>query len=108
MFDLKAMNAALEQLETERGVPKEKIIEAIADALAAAYKKDYRKRGQIIRATFDPPTGDVEFSQIKTVVDRSLVKMEDEEDAEETQNERGRDAEKKEARPQTDRERATH
>src|SRR3989338_6280615 len=81
MFDLKAMNAALDQLESERGIPKEKIIEAIADALAAAYKKDYGKRGQIVRATFDPHTGDVTFVQVKTVVDETLVKME-----EETQN----------------------
>ncbi len=78
MFDLKAMNAALDQLETERGVPKDKIIEAIADALAAAYKKDYGKRGQIVRATFDPQTGDVSFVQVKTVVDETLVKMEEE------------------------------
>ena len=83
MFDLKAMNAALDQLESERGIPKEKIIEAIADALAAAYKKDYGKRGQIVRAAFNPHTGDVSFSQIKTVVDESLVKMGDEKDAEE-------------------------
>ncbi|MBI1998772.1 MAG: transcription termination/antitermination protein NusA [Parcubacteria group bacterium] len=74
------MNAALDQLETERGIPKEKIIEAIADALAAAYKKDYGKRGQIVRATFDPQTGDVSFVQVKTVVDETLVKMEEEPD----------------------------
>lgn len=72
------MNAALDQLETERGIPKDKIIEAIADALAAAYKKDYGKRGQIVRATFDPQTGDVSFVQVKTVVDETLVKMEEE------------------------------
>ena len=81
MFDLKAMNAALEQLESERGVPKDKIIAAIADALAAAYKKDYGKRGQIVRATFDPHTGDVSFAQIKTVVDESMVRMDEEEGA---------------------------
>src|SRR3990167_96164 len=87
MFDLKAMNAALDQLESERGIPKEKIIEAIADALAAAYKKDYGKRGQIVRAAFDPRTGDVSFVQVKTVVDETLVKMEEEE-TEETRDER--------------------
>src|SRR3989344_857634 len=81
MFDLKAMNAALDQLESERGIPKEKIIEAIADALAAAYKKDYGKRGQIVRAAFDPHTGDVSFAQIKTAVDESMVRMDEEEGA---------------------------
>lgn len=75
------MNAALAQLEEERGIPKEKIIEAIEQALAAAYKKDYGKRGQIVRAHFDLNSGKTEFVQVKIVVDKSEVKMEDEEDA---------------------------
>jgi N utilization substance protein A len=75
MMDLKAMNAALSQLEEERGIAKEKIIEAIEQALAAAYKKDYGKRGQIVRAHFDMASGKTEFSQVKIVVDKSQVKM---------------------------------
>jgi len=78
MFDLKALNSALSQLEEERGIPKEKTLEAIEDALAAAYKKDYGKRGQIVRASFDKKTGDVEFEQIKIVVDESMLRDEDE------------------------------
>lgn len=73
MLDLKTMNMALEQLEAERKIPKEKIIEAIEQALAAAYKKDYGKRGQIIRANFDLNTGVTTFSQIKKVVDETTV-----------------------------------
>jgi N utilization substance protein A len=57
MLDLKALKIALDQLETERRVPREKIIDAIEQALAAAYKKDYGKRGQIVRAEFDLETG---------------------------------------------------
>ena len=75
MLDLKVLNSALEQLEAERGIPKEKILSAIEDALAAAYKKDYGKRGQIIRAKFDLASGTSEFSQIKTVVDETMVKI---------------------------------
>jgi len=75
MMDLKVMGSALSQLEEERGVPKEKIIDAIEQALAAAYKKDYGKKGQIVRAHFDLNTGDVEFSQIKIVVDKDHVRM---------------------------------
>ncbi|MAG12537.1 transcription termination/antitermination protein NusA [bacterium] len=82
MLDLKVLNSALEQLEAERGIPKEKILEAVEDALAAAYKKDYGKRGQVIRAEFDPASGKTEFSQIKTVVDESMVRMEEELDDE--------------------------
>lgn len=80
MFDLKQLNSALEQLEVERGIPKEKILESIADALSAAYKKDYGKKGQIIRATFDLNSGKTEFSQVKIVVDESMLKSEHEDE----------------------------
>ena len=73
LFDLKTIHSVLGQLEEERGIPKEKIIEAIEAALATAYKKEYGKRGQIIRATFDLTTGATEFYQVKVVVDDSKV-----------------------------------
>jgi transcription termination/antitermination protein NusA len=79
MIDLKSMNSALDQLEEERNIPKDKIIEAIADALVAAYKKDYGKKGQIIRADFDQDSGKIEFQQIKIVSDNTTVRLEDEE-----------------------------
>jgi N utilization substance protein A len=75
LFDLKTLNSALEQLEEEKGIPKEKIIEAIEMALAAAYKKEYGKKGQIVRAHFDLDSGATEFSQVKVVVDESIVKI---------------------------------
>ncbi len=75
MLDLKTMKSALEQLETERKIPREKVIDAIEQALAAAYKKDYGKKGQIIRATIDIETGKMGFYQVKIVVDDSLVRM---------------------------------
>jgi transcription termination/antitermination protein NusA len=84
MLDLKTMKSALEQLEQERKIPREKIIDAIEQALAAAYKKDYGKKGQIVRATIDIESGKMEFYQVKIVVDESLVRMTtDEEDTEE-------------------------
>lgn len=79
MFDLKVINAVLIQLEEERGIPKEKIIDAIEAALGTAYKKEYGKRGQIIKAKFNLDTGDVEFWQSKIVVDKDSIIMEGEE-----------------------------
>ncbi len=79
MMDLKALTSALGELEEERGIPREEILHAIEDALSAAYKKDYGKKGQIVRATFNPKTGDVEFSQVKIVVDESMLRHPDEE-----------------------------
>ena len=73
MLDIKTFKSALEQLEEERKIPKEKILEAIEQAMAAAYKKDYGKKGQIIRAKFDMETGKTDFFQIKIVVNESIA-----------------------------------
>ncbi|MFA6405059.1 MAG: transcription termination factor NusA [Candidatus Paceibacterota bacterium] len=80
MFDLKVINSVVEQLEEERGIPREKTLEAIAMSLATAYKKEYGKKGQIIRASFDPNSGTVEFWQVKIVVERDQVIMEGDEE----------------------------
>jgi len=104
-MDLKVLNSALGQLEEERGIPKEKIIEAIEQALAAAYKKDYGKKGQIVRAKFDLNTGSTDFSQIKIVVDpeKILPETEDEESLDEkTQQKTNKD--KSDASQDTDNE----
>ena len=73
MFDLKVINSVLDQLEEERGIPREKVVEAVEMALATAYKKEYGKKGQIVRARFDLATGTVEFSQVKIAVDETRV-----------------------------------
>lgn len=83
MFDLKVINSVLGELEEVRGIPRAKIIEAIEAALATAYKKEYGKRGQIIKATFDIKSGQVEFFQVKNVVDDTLVFFDEEAELEE-------------------------
>ncbi len=83
MMDLKVINSVLAQLEEERGIPREKILEAIELALATAYKKEYGKKGQIVRAKFDLNSGKTEMFQVKIVVDENTVVM-DEEDLPET------------------------
>ncbi len=81
MFDLKVISSVLDQLEEERGVPKEKVIEAIEASLATAYKKEFGKKGQIVRVKFDLSSGETEFYQVKIVVDdsRVIIKKEGEE-----------------------------
>lgn len=78
MFDLKVIHSVLDQLEEERGIPKERIIEAIELALATAYKKEYGRRGQFIRASFDINSGDTHFYQVKTAVDPHQIVYEKE------------------------------
>jgi len=96
MLDLKIINSVLEQLEQERGIAREKVIEAIELALATAYKKEYGQKGQIIQAKFDLNSGKTEFLQVKVVVDESTVVFDPEDDNEDKtyENETGETIEK--------------
>jgi len=64
--------SAIAALCEEKGISKDKVIETIEAALAAAYKKDYGKKGQNIRAEFDEKTGGTDFFLVKEVVDETL------------------------------------
>ncbi len=68
MLDQKQFALAINQIAEEKGIAKDEIFKVIEAALAAAYKKDYGKKGQIIRVKFNPETGDIKVSQIKLVV----------------------------------------
>jgi N utilization substance protein A len=74
LFDLKILKTTLEQIEIEKKIPQSAIIDAIEQSLAAAYKRDYGQKGQIIKAAFNLETGDVDFSQVKIVVDETTVR----------------------------------
>jgi len=86
MFDLKTISSAIAQIAEEKSIPKEKVLETIEMALAAAYKKEYGKKNAIIRARFNIDTGEVKFYQIKLVVDESMLKPETEEEESESQS----------------------
>lgn len=91
MFDLKVINAVLDQFEEERGIPRAKLLEAIEAALASAWKKEYGKRAQVVRAHLDMAVGVPTFEAVKTVVDETTVRMtldegeKEERDGEETE-----------------------
>jgi len=80
-IDLKSFTLAISQIAEEKGISKEKVIETIEQAYAAAYKKDYGERGQVIRAKISPESGEVKFWQVKLVVDDSMILSEEELDA---------------------------
>lgn len=60
---------AINQICEEKGIPKEQVIEAIEAALAAAYKKDYGEKGQLVEAKFDPKTGSSKIFEVQKVVE---------------------------------------
>jgi len=77
-MDIKSFTSAIAQIAEEKGIPYDKVIESIEQAIAAAYKKDYGEKGQMIKAKLEPETGNVKFWQVKLVVDKSMIFSEEE------------------------------
>ncbi|MFH1612057.1 MAG: transcription termination factor NusA [bacterium] len=80
--------SAIEQICEEKSISKEKVIEAIEMALAAAYKKDYGRKGQNVKVELNPKTGKMKFYQVQLVIDESMVKSEEELEEERKMRER--------------------
>ena len=86
MFNIKDLGKAIHQVAEEKGLKPESVIEAVESSLAAAYKKEYGQRGDIVRAKLDLKSGEMKFWQVKTVVDDTTVRfVEEEEEVEEGQ-----------------------
>lgn len=64
--------SAVMQIADEKGISKERVLEVVEAALAAAYKKDYGKKGQVIHAKFDEVQKSASFFLVKEVVDESV------------------------------------
>lgn len=79
-MDLKTLKRAIEQVSEEKGINPDRVMEAIESSIAAAYKKEYEKKGEIIKAKLDSKTGELKFWQVKTVVDETTVRMDAGED----------------------------
>jgi N utilization substance protein A len=55
------------QLAVERDIEPDKLIDAIAEAISSAARKQYKDRG--VRTEIDPATGEVESWRVRTVVE---------------------------------------
>lgn len=71
--------SAVIQLAEEKGISEEKVMEVVEAALSAAYKKDYGKRGQMIRTEFDRVAKSAKYFLVKEVVDETTREFFDEE-----------------------------
>lgn len=69
MLDTKEFLSAIKQIAEEKSIPLEKIIETIQLAIAAAYKRQYGEKGQIIRCKLNPENGEISLTQVKYVVE---------------------------------------
>lgn len=81
--------SAVMQIADEKGISKDRVLEVVEAALAAAYKKDYGKKGQVIHSKFDEVSKTASFFLVKEVVDettREFVEIsEDEEEVSEAE-----------------------
>lgn len=84
-MDKQAFASALEQLCDEKGISIEQVVGAVEAAIEAAYKKDYGKKSQIIKAKFDIATGNTEIFRVKEVVETKKQIEKDDETNEEVE-----------------------
>jgi N utilization substance protein A len=95
-METKSFASAIEQICEEKGISKEKVLETIEMALAAAYKKEYARKEQNIRVKFDLETNQMKVFQVKLVVDQSMLKTETEpEESTKEKSEKDAETEKK-------------
>lgn len=69
MIDMKQFLSAIKQIAEEKGIAPEEVLETVEAALAAAYKRDYGKKGQIIKVKLNAETGGMDISQTHYVVE---------------------------------------
>lgn len=60
---------ALDLLESERGIKKDVVLDALKEALEKAYKKNYSRPESIVRVDINEKTGKIRLFEIKTVVE---------------------------------------
>jgi len=77
-LNLKEFGKVIEQIANDKAISKEKVVETVEAAIGAAYKKEYGKKGEIIRAALDFDKNEIGFKQIKIVVDKEMVRIVDE------------------------------
>ena len=61
--------SAISQIAEEKGIPKEVILETVEAALAAAYRKDFGQKEQIVVAKIDPKTEKTRIFVVHKVVE---------------------------------------
>ena len=66
----KELAGALEVLEKKKGISKDIVIEALEDALVAAYKRNYGT-SQNVEVNFNDASGDITVYQVKEVVEEA-------------------------------------
>ncbi len=81
MINIKDLGRAIKQVADEKGLSQEGVLEVIESSIAAAYKKEYGTRGEIVHARLDMKTGGLSFWKTKTVMDETTARFGEENEA---------------------------
>ena len=71
MIDMKQFLSAIKQISEEKGISESSVRETVEAALAAAYKREYGKKGQIIRVRMNEETGELSITQAHFIIEGS-------------------------------------
>lgn len=77
-MDIKNFFSAITQIAEEKGIPYDKVLTSIESAIAAAYKKDFGGKNQLIKAALEPKTGEFKFWLVKLAVDKNMIYSDEE------------------------------
>lgn len=69
-IDSKELIIAIEELEKEKGIEKEYLLDSIQSALVIAYKKNFDSNEENVKITMDPETGEIHVYAEKDVVEK--------------------------------------
>jgi len=72
-MDFQSFLSAITQISDEKGLSPERVLDTVEHALASAYKKEYGKKGQVIKAKINTKSGKIEFWRVRGVVDDTMV-----------------------------------
>lgn len=86
-MDVKGFTSAISQVAAEKEIPQEKVMEIIEQAIATAYKKEYREKGEVVKSKIEQKSGNAEFWLVKTVVDETTAVFTEEESEKEEEEE---------------------
>ena len=68
-INVNEINAALEQIEINKGISRDRVIEALKESMAKAYRKSLGADDALVEVNFDLDNGIIEMYQIKKVVE---------------------------------------
>lgn len=67
-INVSEINAALEQIEINKGISRERVIESLKESMAKAYRKSLGGDDALVEVNFDLDAGVIEMYQVKNVV----------------------------------------